>query len=151
MLLVNAMEKTVRRRYREEECSCCLQNRELVMYGLGLISVLNGPKRSLCQCLSYLSEVFSHTRAFHLPSLLPVQVSLCFLYYPTSSSELPERKLPYCLVFQFTLLFPHQSPNVVVSFSSPIPGSRPPSSTSPPIHRAAGLHDHIGLWDNGCT
>lgn len=75
MLLVNAMDKTVRwkykekardpkrkvkmglqertfgerRRYGEEECSYCLQNRELVMYGLGLISVLNSPKRSLCQ------------------------------------------------------------------------------------------------------
>lgn len=106
---------------------------------------------SVVKSHSGLLEVFSHTRAFHLPSLLPVQVSLCFLYYLTSSSELPKRRLPYLLVFQFTLLFPHQSPNAVVSFSSPIPGSRPPSSTSPPIHRAAGLHDHMGLWDNGYT
>ena len=70
-----------------------------------------------------LLQVFSHAHAFAVQSLLPAQVSLCFLYYPTSSSELPQERLPDLLFFQFTLLFPHQSPNVVVSLSSLIPSS----------------------------
>ena len=52
------------------------------MYGLGVISVHSGPKRSSCQCLSYMvaSYFFSHAHAFDLQSLLPVQVSLCCFY-----------------------------------------------------------------------
>lgn len=63
---------------------------------------------SVIKSHSGLLEVFSHTRAFHLPSLLPVQVSLCFLYYLTSSSELPKRRLltssfsssPFCFLIK---------------------------------------------------
>lgn len=117
-----------RRQYREEEWSYCLQNGKSIMYAWGVISVHNGPNRSFCQCLSYVVASYRFS-VVHMHSICKASypykfhcASCCALCYPTSSSEFPQERL-LALFFQFTLLFPHQSPNVVVFFSSPIPSS----------------------------
>lgn len=90
-----------------------------------------------------LFQVFSHACAFNLQSLLLVYS------YITLPSELPQEGLLDLLFFQFTPLILIKAQMYWFPFYHQSLIQVPPSSTSPHIHWAAGLHDHIGLWDNG--